>query len=116
MTPEILGSWMVVFLTLCIFSYLYDDNPFYKAAEHIFIGVSAGYWAVIAFWQNIQPNLFGRLWPKLDGESERTLFESIWYSLYKILNFITLEITPATNNGTCQWPSSNFIKTKYRVL
>ena len=29
MLAEIFGAWIVVFLTLCIFSYLYDDNPFY---------------------------------------------------------------------------------------
>ena len=66
-TPEMVGAWFTVFLTLAIFSYLYDDNPFYKAAEHLFIGVSAGYWAALFFWTQIQPNLFGRLWPKIDA-------------------------------------------------
>jgi len=89
MSAEIFGSWIVVFLTLCIFSYLFDDNPFYKAAEHIFIGVSAGYWAVIAFWQQIQPNLFGRLWPKLEDTGEVSVLQSAWYSIYKVLNFIS---------------------------
>ncbi len=89
MSAEILGSWIIVFLTLCIFSYLFDDNPFYKAAEYIFIGVSAGYWAVIAFWQQIQPNLFGRLWPKLEDVGEGSVLQSVWYSVYKVLNFIS---------------------------
>ncbi|MCO4782640.1 MAG: hypothetical protein KC646_09990 [Candidatus Cloacimonetes bacterium] len=31
------------FLTLCIFSFLYKDNPFYRFAEHLYVGVSAGY-------------------------------------------------------------------------
>ena len=39
----ILGAWVAAFLTIGIFSYLYKDNPFYKAAEHLFVGVSAGY-------------------------------------------------------------------------
>ena len=30
------------FLTLCIFSFLYRDNVFYKIAEHLVVGVSAG--------------------------------------------------------------------------
>ena len=58
---EILGSWVAVFLTLAIFSFLYKDNPFYKFAEHAFIGVSAGYGLSIGFWTIIQPNLLGRL-------------------------------------------------------
>ena len=89
MSAEIFGSWIVVFLTLCILSYLFNDNPFYKAAEHIFIGVSAGYWAVIAFWQQIQPNLFGRLWPKLEDVGGGSVLQSAWYSIYKVLNFIS---------------------------
>ena len=59
----IVGVWCVVLLTLSIFSYLYGDNPFYKAAEHIFVGVSAGYIFTITFWDTIWPNLFGRLFP-----------------------------------------------------
>ena len=60
---EMIGVWCVVLLTLSIFSYLYGDNPFYKAAEHIFVGISAGYIFTITFWDTIWPNLFGRLFP-----------------------------------------------------
>ena len=35
----------------------YKDNPFYKFAEHLLVGVSAGYVLVIDFWNNIYPNL-----------------------------------------------------------
>ena len=84
-----LGSWLFVLLTLCIFSYLYDDNPFYKAAEHLFIGVSAGYWTAVYFWTQIQPNLFGRLWPKLSDAYDHSILYSIWYAIYEILNFIS---------------------------
>ena len=64
---EIIGVWCVVLLTLSIFSYLYGDNPFYKSAEHIFVGVSAGYIFTITFWDTIWPNLFGRLLPSYVG-------------------------------------------------
>jgi hypothetical protein len=40
---EIFSNWVGAFFTLCIFSFLYKDNPFYKFAEHLFVGVSAGY-------------------------------------------------------------------------
>ena len=60
---EILGAWFVVIMTLGIFSYLYGDNPIYKAAEHIFVGVSAGYIFTITFWDTVWPLLFGRLFP-----------------------------------------------------
>ena len=62
-TLETFGVWCVVLMTLSIFSYLYGDNPFYKTAEHIFVGVSAGYVFSITFWDTVWPNLFGRLLP-----------------------------------------------------
>ncbi len=61
---DIIGAWLVVLMTLSIFSYLYGDNIFYKSAEHIFVGVSAGYIFAITFWDQIYPNLLGRLFPK----------------------------------------------------
>ena len=59
-SAELFGAWISVFLTLAIFSYLYDDNPFYKAAEHIFVGVSAGYWATTFFWTQVHLEDFGQ--------------------------------------------------------
>ena len=60
---EIIGVWILVLMTLSILSYLYGDNPFYKAAEHIFVGVSAGYVFALTWWDQVWPNLFGRLFP-----------------------------------------------------
>ena len=88
-TAEIMGAWLVVLLTLCIFSFLYKDNPFYKAAEHLYVGVSAGYVAVISFWQQVQPNMFGRLWPSRIDVDDGSIFTSVWYAIYEIFNFIS---------------------------
>jgi hypothetical protein len=90
---EIFGAWIAVFLTLAILTYLYKDNPFYKIAEHIFVGVSAGYWASMYFWTQIQPNLFGRLWPKLEGEPT-TAFLKLWYGFYHVLGYISPGVFP----------------------
>lgn len=38
-----IGVWIAALLSLAIFSFLYKDNPIYKFAEHLFVGVSAGY-------------------------------------------------------------------------
>ncbi len=50
-----------VFLTLAILSFLYKDNPFYKFAEHLVVGVSAGYFVIILWHNGLVPNLFQRL-------------------------------------------------------
>jgi len=55
--------WLGALLTLMIFSFLYKDNPFYKFAEHLFVGVSAAYWMVIGIWTTLMPNLVARIWP-----------------------------------------------------
>ena len=46
------GIWIAGFLTLAIFSFLYKDNPFYRLAEHIFAGLSAGYYLGL-IWQSV---------------------------------------------------------------
>lgn len=49
------------FLTLAIMSFLYQDNPYYKFAEHLFVGVSAAYWMCMGFWSTVVGNLIPRL-------------------------------------------------------
>ncbi len=67
--------WIIVsaFLTLCIFSFLYKDNPFYKFAEHLFVGVSNGYLVTIT-WHGV-------LWP----EALRPLFRGQWWLIIALI-------------------------------
>jgi hypothetical protein len=58
---DVLGFWIGVFLTFCILSYLYKDNPFYKFAEHLFVGVSIGYIVMKQYYDVIRPNLIDHL-------------------------------------------------------
>src|SRR5690349_16344684 len=39
----IIGAWVAVGLTLFIFTFLYKDNPLFKLAENLYVGVSVGY-------------------------------------------------------------------------
>jgi hypothetical protein len=55
--------WAAALFTLAIFSFLYKDNPFYKVAEAVVVGVSAAYWIVVAFWDVLVPNLLGKISP-----------------------------------------------------
>ena len=34
--------WIAALLTVAIFSFLIKENPFYRVAEHLFVGVSNG--------------------------------------------------------------------------
>jgi hypothetical protein len=66
-----------------------QDNPFYKIAENVFVGVSAAYVAAISFWTQIYPNLFGRLFPK-DGPLSFTGLEFDFNHEFNILYLFPL--------------------------
>jgi len=61
MSSEVIGIWIGAILTLGIFSFLYKDNPFYKFSEALFVGISAGYWFVVTFWQYFVPKFWDNL-------------------------------------------------------
>jgi hypothetical protein len=70
------GTWIAALLTLCILSFLYKDNPFYKFAEYLFVGVGTGF-AIAYNYQNLLvPNLIDPLFgadgafPKLFREGQ----------------------------------------------
>jgi hypothetical protein len=70
--------WISALLTLAIFSFLYRDNPFYKAAEHIFVGVTNGY-AVTFYWHRVlEPRLFDPLFVQ----------HRIWYVIPLIVGIL----------------------------
>jgi len=56
-------------LTLAIYTFLYKDNPVYRAAESLLIGLSIGY-ALVIFWQT---TLMDRLFEPLFGDGELLL-------------------------------------------
>lgn len=52
------GTLVAGILTLAILSFLYGDNPVYKFAESLLIGVSIGYFAVITWTNTLMDLLF----------------------------------------------------------
>ncbi|MFH2057190.1 MAG: hypothetical protein ABIJ61_14625 [bacterium] len=52
MSSSVIGVWLAAFSTLALFSFLYKDNPFYRVAEHIFAGLSAGYYVGL-IWHSV---------------------------------------------------------------
>lgn len=61
---EIIGIWIAAFLTLCMFSFLYKDNPFYKFAEHLFVGCSMGYAIPLTWYHAFIPYTYNPLFLK----------------------------------------------------
>ncbi len=57
MSTDLLTGIAAFLLTIFIFSYLIGDNPLFRLAIYIFVGVSAGYVAAVAFRQVIWSHL-----------------------------------------------------------
>ena len=55
------GTIIAGILTLAIFTFLYRDNPIYKMAESLLIGVSIGYFLVITWTNSLMGLLFNPL-------------------------------------------------------
>ena len=96
---DVLFTWIAAGLTLAIFSFLYRDNPFYKFAEHIYVGSAAAYWFVYLWFFDVQPKLlqpysdvfhkYGifRMWFHLNSE-QIVLFVPAVLSLFMLMRFI----------------------------
>lgn len=56
-TLEFIGTIFAALLTVMILSYLVGDNPLFRVATHLFIGVAAGYAGVVAWDGVIGPSL-----------------------------------------------------------
>jgi len=61
--PRTAGVWFAALMTLAVLSFLWRDNPVYKLAESVVVGVSAGYWMIVATWDTLVPKLAGALLP-----------------------------------------------------
>jgi len=55
---EFFWTTVAAVLTLCVFSFLYKDNPLYKFVEHLFVGVAAGYVVAVQFHNVFVPNIW----------------------------------------------------------
>ena len=69
--PDLLGAVVGFSLTLMVFSYIIGDNIFFRVAIYVFIGVAAGYAAVVVWFSVIWPQL---LEPLLFGSRDERLF------------------------------------------
>ena len=90
LSTDLFSGFVSFLLTLMVLSYLIGDNPFFRVAVYLFVGVSAGYAAAIAWWQVLYPRM---ILPLLNGSFlERIL--AIFALIFGIL--ILMKISPRT--------------------
>lgn len=112
-----IGIWVAAFFTLAIFSFLYKDNPFYKIAESVVVGVSAAYWMVVGFWDVLVPNLLARLLPNMvhnwamPGLSGGDLNVDLVYLIPLALGILLLMRLSPKGAWIARWPLAFIIGT-----
>lgn len=72
---DLIGAWMVAFFTLCVFSFLYKDNPFYKIAEHVFVGAGTAFFTLQYYQEGILEPLHDHIERALEHMDAGTLME-----------------------------------------
>jgi len=90
---DFIGLALGFLLTILVFSYLLGDNPFFKLAVHIFIGVSAGYVALVTVNNVLIPRL---ILPLIGGSRGERLLSLVLF-IPSILLFF--KVTPLRNYG-----------------
>jgi hypothetical protein len=88
---NLLTGILSFFFTVALLSYLIGDNPLYRLALHIFIGVSVGYAALIVIYQVLQPRL---ITPLMSGDFTVVALTSVPLMLFL---FLIMKINPRTS-------------------
>jgi hypothetical protein len=82
------GAVLAALLTLFILSYLIGDNPLYRLAASLFVGLTAGYAVVIAWSNVISPQIIAPLWNAPQSfDINRTLLALVSFILAVALVF-----------------------------
>ncbi len=91
---DFIGLSLGFLLTILVFSYLLGDNPFFRLAIHIFIGVAAAYVAIVTINNVLIPRLFIPLFTGTRGERLLSIL------LFIPSLFLFLKVTPFRKYGT----------------
>lgn len=99
---ELIGGFIAALLTVMVLSYLVGDNPFFRLATHIFIGVAAGYAGSIALHSILKPSLLDPIIESgvsgiLSGEIFRGSQGVYIVGGWILTGMLLLKISPATS-------------------
>lgn len=117
--PRTVGLWLSAFFTLAILSFLYRDNVFYKIAESVMVGVSAG-WAMVSagFWGAIVPKLLANLapdtmraWALPDLDKEKFKDPHLIYLVPLVLGVMLLWRLAPRGGWIARWPLAFIVGT-----
>lgn len=84
-----LGITTAAAITLAMYSFLYKDNPAFKIAENLFVGVAMGYSIIIVWFNILKPDIFEALIvPLFKNTGKAPLYSVIVPALLGIFMFL----------------------------
>jgi hypothetical protein len=91
-SPDLISGVLSFLFTILILSYLIGDNPLFRIAVYIFVGVASGYVAVVIWWQVVVPRLLA---PSVEAVLTGSLVDK-FVMLVPLLGsaFILMKISP----------------------
>ncbi|HHW17582.1 MAG TPA: hypothetical protein GXX30_01590 [Firmicutes bacterium] len=69
-----IGTWLQAIFTILLISVVFKDNPAYRFAENTYVGLYAGYFVVIRWFNYIRPNI-----------TENIIKKGMWWYIFPIL-------------------------------
>lgn len=60
--PDLIPAGISFLVTVLILSYLFGDNPLFRATVYVFVGAATGYVAAVAWNEVINPSLVQPIW------------------------------------------------------
>lgn len=82
---EHIGVWIAAILTLAIYSFLYKDNPIYRFAESLLIGVSVGFLLVVTFDTTVIPKGIDPLSANFKAMFGKGQMRAFWLFLWSLI-------------------------------
>ena len=79
---DFVGAALGFLLTLAVFSYIWGDNAVFRVVSHLFIGVAAGYVAIVVIDSVILPQL---VFPFVDGDRSTKIFAILFLILSALM-------------------------------
>jgi hypothetical protein len=58
---DLLSGFLSFLFTILILSYLIGDNPLFRIAVYLFVGIASGYVAAVIWWQVLRPRMIDPL-------------------------------------------------------
>lgn len=99
---ELIGTILAALLTVMVLSYLIGDNPLFRIATHIFIGVTAGYAGAIAWHNVLKPAIVDPLLVEgLPGILSGSIFSGgqgvVIVGAWVLIAMLLLKLSPSTS-------------------